>query len=184
MGAAGRVGTTANVIRYITATDGAHHAICQSVQRFRVLQFLEDYPFMAARVELLAESGQAGPDIEGRAQGLKERAAEILKLLPQVPEEVVTALQGVEGAPRLADFIAGLMDIGAEAAIDIAEARRILDEDHYGLDKIKKRILEYLAVRKPNPSRRKSAVTGERTSVRSPATSSRACARRARATVY
>ncbi len=36
-------------------------------------------------------------------------------------------------------------------AIDMAEARRILDEDHFGLDKIKRRILEYLAVRKLNP---------------------------------
>jgi ATP-dependent Lon protease len=36
-------------------------------------------------------------------------------------------------------------------AIDIAEARRVLDEDHYGLDKIKRRILEHLAVRKLNP---------------------------------
>jgi ATP-dependent Lon protease len=34
--------------------------------------------------------------------------------------------------------------------IDIAEARRILDEDHYGLEKVKRRILEYLAVRKLN----------------------------------
>ena len=38
--------------------------------------------------------------------------------------------------------------------IDIAQARRILDEDHFGLDKIKKRILEYLAVRKLNPQGR------------------------------
>jgi ATP-dependent Lon protease len=36
--------------------------------------------------------------------------------------------------------------------IDIAEARRILDEDHYALEKVKRRILEYLAVRKLNPS--------------------------------
>jgi len=35
--------------------------------------------------------------------------------------------------------------------IDIAKARQILDEDHYGLDKIKRRILEHLAVRKLNP---------------------------------
>lgn len=35
--------------------------------------------------------------------------------------------------------------------IDIAEAREILDKDHYGLQKIKRRILEYLAVRKLNP---------------------------------
>jgi ATP-dependent Lon protease len=38
-----------------------------------------------------------------------------------------------------------------ESPIDIAEARRILDEDHYGLEKIKRRIVEYLAVRKLAP---------------------------------
>ncbi|MEO8813591.1 MAG: endopeptidase La [Caulobacteraceae bacterium] len=37
------------------------------------------------------------------------------------------------------------------APIDIAEARRILDEDHFGLDKVKSRIVEYLAVRKLAP---------------------------------
>jgi len=41
-----------------------------------------------------------------------------------------------------------------EENIDIARARQILDEDHYGLDKVKRRILEYLAVRKLNPTGR------------------------------
>ena len=35
--------------------------------------------------------------------------------------------------------------------LDISRAQRILDEDHYDLDKVKERILEYLAVRKLNP---------------------------------
>jgi ATP-dependent Lon protease len=38
-----------------------------------------------------------------------------------------------------------------EKTIDIAEARRILDADHFGLQKIKSRIVEYLAVRKLAP---------------------------------
>lgn len=38
-----------------------------------------------------------------------------------------------------------------EKPIDIAEARRILDADHFGLEKIKTRIIEYLAVRKLAP---------------------------------
>ena len=38
--------------------------------------------------------------------------------------------------------------------IDIGRARGILDADHYGLEKIKKRIVEYLAVRKLNPQGR------------------------------
>jgi len=41
-----------------------------------------------------------------------------------------------------------------EKGVDIDEARRILDEDHYGLAKVKRRILEYLAVRQLNPSGR------------------------------
>jgi ATP-dependent Lon protease len=38
-----------------------------------------------------------------------------------------------------------------EDALDIKKARKILDDDHFGLEKAKKRILEYLAVRKLNP---------------------------------
>jgi ATP-dependent Lon protease len=38
--------------------------------------------------------------------------------------------------------------------LDIERARAVLDEDHYGLEKVKKRILEYLAVRKLNPEGR------------------------------
>ena len=37
---------------------------------------------------------------------------------------------------------------GTEDKIDIQEARNILNADHYDLEKVKKRILEYLAVRK------------------------------------
>jgi ATP-dependent Lon protease len=41
-----------------------------------------------------------------------------------------------------------------DESIEIDKARRVLDEDHYGLDKIKRRIVEYLAVRKLNPQGR------------------------------
>ncbi|MBI4203490.1 MAG: endopeptidase La [Betaproteobacteria bacterium] len=276
------VGTSASVLRYVTAPDGSHHLICQGERRFRVLQFLEGYPFHVARVQPIEETEAADADIEARAHNLMERAVEILQLLPQAPEEMVSALRGVKSPARLADFIAGFVELSAEekqgllemfdlkarldkllevlshrvevlrlsreinertkesideqgrrhllreqmrtiqkelgegdegaaeiaeldqaiteakmpeevekqarkelkrlermpeaaaeysmvrtyldwlielpwgvdgeAAIDIAGARRILDEDHYGLEKIKKRILEYLAVRKLNPS--------------------------------
>jgi ATP-dependent Lon protease len=50
------------------------------------------------------------------------------------------------------DWLIGLpWSLPEEKPIDIAEAKRILDEDHYGLDKIKSRIIEYPAVRKLAP---------------------------------
>ncbi len=38
--------------------------------------------------------------------------------------------------------------------MDISQVRKVLDEDHYGLEKVKKRILEYLAVRKLKPDKK------------------------------
>jgi ATP-dependent Lon protease len=45
-------------------------------------------------------------------------------------------------------------DIQTDDNLDIAHAREVLDEDHYDLDEIKERILEYLAVRKLREERR------------------------------
>ena len=45
-------------------------------------------------------------------------------------------------------------NITTEDHLDLPRARRILDEDHYGLEKVKKRIIEYLAVRKLKPDKK------------------------------
>ena len=49
-----------------------------------------------------------------------------------------------------------------EDAYDIAGARRILDEDHTGLDDVKERIIEYLAVRKRREDRGLGVIGGRR----------------------
>ena len=50
-----RMGTEASLLRYVTSPDGTHHAICQGERRFRVLDFVDGYPFLAARVEHVPE---------------------------------------------------------------------------------------------------------------------------------
>ena len=45
-----RIGTLANIVRYITTPDGTHHVVCQGVQRFRILDFLPGTPFPVARI--------------------------------------------------------------------------------------------------------------------------------------
>jgi len=275
------IGTVAQVLRYVTTPDGAHHVVSQGESRFRVMEWIGGFPFYVARVERLADAEVTGPEIEARLLQLKGRAVEILQLLPQVPDALVNEIQGSSSAAQLADLVAGYLDVRApekqalletldvftrvdkvlailaqriqvlklsreidertkatmderqrefllreqmktiqkelgendsqseeiaelerkiaeakmpeeidahakkelkrlarmneasgeysmartyldwlvelpwsvttEGAVDIAEARRILDEDHFGLEKIKKRILEFLAVRKLNP---------------------------------
>jgi ATP-dependent Lon protease len=279
-----RVGTLANVLRYVTTHDGTHHIVAQGERRFRVLDFKNDGPFMLARVEYTSDKNATGSEVEARMLNLKRLATEAISLLPQAPAELANALQAVDSASQLADLVASFMDIkpaekqtllemfdvrerldrvtewmtkrlevlrlqrqieeqtreaiderqkeallreqlrqikkqlgedGSESeelreleeaidkagmppealeqakkelkrlermpdgsgeysmlrtwldwmiqlpwnkldteTIDIENARKVLDEDHYGLEKIKRRIIEYLAVRKLNPSGR------------------------------
>lgn len=277
-----RMGTVANVVRYVTGPDGSQHLVCQGEQRFQVLEFLNGWPFFVARVLRIPEPESRSSDIEARQLHLRSQAVEALELLPQAPQELIAAIQSIDSPGGLADLATAYMDIkpeekqeiletidvaarmdkvsrllaqrlevlrlsaeigkqtkaslderqreillreqmaaiqkqlgegeegkAAELAeleqeitkagmpkdvadharkelrrlqrmpdsaaeygmartyldwlvelpwslpeetpIDIAEARRILDEDHYGLDKIKRRIVEYLAVRKLAP---------------------------------
>jgi ATP-dependent Lon protease len=57
--------------------------------------------------------------------------------------------------PMLRNYIECLIElpwsVETEDSLDLTEARRVLDTDHFGLDKVKQRILEYLAVHKLNP---------------------------------
>ena len=51
------------------------------------------------------------------------------------------------------DWLATLpWSVATEDNLDIKHAREVLDEDHYDLEKVKERILEFLAVRKLNPN--------------------------------
>ena len=87
----------------------------------------------------------------GMPKEAEEQAKKELKRLERMPE--VSPEYGMIRA--YLDWLIGLPWSKLDPdTIDIGEARRILDEDHYGLPKVKRRILEYLAVRKLNPDGR------------------------------
>src|SRR5579871_1272912 len=61
-----RMGTIANVVRYITAPDGSHHLVCQGEQRFRVVDYLNGWPFFVADTVPIPESNAVSDEIEAR----------------------------------------------------------------------------------------------------------------------
>ncbi|MDF1541924.1 MAG: endopeptidase La [Anaerosomatales bacterium] len=87
--------------------------------------------------EKIAEAAMPEP-VEGKA--LKE-LGRLEKMPPAAAETSVirTYLDWLIGLPWNAE---------SEEKLDLVEAQQILDEDHYGLEKVKERVLEYLAVHK------------------------------------
>src|SRR5579883_668364 len=116
-----RVGTLANIVRYVTAPDGAHHLVCQGVQRFRILEFLGSQPYFVARVNRIDEPDQRTPEIEARFLNLQRQAIEALELLPQAPQELIRAIQAVGSPGALADLVAGYIDITPDEKQEVLE---------------------------------------------------------------
>ena len=96
-------------------------------------------PQQAEINELREKVEAAGMPDEIKARAIKE--IDRMSRIPSASPEVGVIRTYV-------DWLVGLpWNVSTDDRLDIKEAAKILDEDHYGLEKIKERILEYLAVR-------------------------------------
>ena len=111
------------------------------------------------RQQMKAIQEELGEDAEQQdIQKLKNKLEE--KTLPDYAREVAEKeLQRLEMTPNASpnygiihSYVEWILDLPwneySEDKLDLAYAKSILDEDHYGLEKVKKRIIEYLAVLK------------------------------------
>jgi ATP-dependent Lon protease len=116
------------------------------------------------REQMAAIQRQLGEGEDGKAAEMAELDAAIAKAgMPKdIEDQARKELRRLQRMPEAAGeygmvrtYLDWLIELPwalpEEKPIDIGEARKILDEDHYGLDKIKRRIIEYLAVRKLSP---------------------------------
>src|SRR5271156_5783393 len=116
-----RMGTLANIVRYVTGPDGSHHLICQGEQRFQIVEYLTGWPFFVARVLQIAEPEVKPPEIEARFVNLKTQTLEAIQLLPQAPPDLLAAIQSIDGPSALADLAIAYMDVKPEEKKEILE---------------------------------------------------------------
>jgi len=102
-------------------------------------------------------------DVDDRAQEIEELRARIDKarMPPEAKEEAEKQLKRLEmmhpdasETSVVRTYLDWLVDLpwrkSTKDSLDLRTAREVLDQDHYGLDQVKERIIEYLAVRKLN----------------------------------
>jgi ATP-dependent Lon protease len=120
-----RVGTAGRIVRYAGMAGGANHLMVQGEQRFRVMEFLEGWPFLVASVvwipEAAAPAGARSPELDARFLRLQELAAEAIRMLPNTPDELAEVVQAIQEPGQLADMVANLLDIKNEEKQDLLE---------------------------------------------------------------
>lgn len=112
---------------------------------------------MHAIQEELGESNSVDAEVNELRQQLEE--AKLPELVQKEAERELNRMERISPSSQDFQVIRSYLDLilelpwnkQTEDQLDLTRAREILDEDHYGLEKIKERILEQLAVLKLNP---------------------------------
>ncbi len=115
------VGTVGDIMRYWTAPDGRHQAICQGQSRFEIIEYVATEPVLIARVRRIEEVEKPSRALEARFVALKARAQEVLAMAQGTPEDLEQAVQGIESPAMLADLVATFLDMPATEKQELLE---------------------------------------------------------------
>jgi ATP-dependent Lon protease len=111
------------MIKRMMRTDDVLNLIVQGTERVRVLEWLQEEPYLRARVEILPEVKTVDADhveaLRRNVQGLIQQA---LAMMPQIPPEVRSIVLGANDAVRLAYFLGSLLTLGVEQEQKMLEA--------------------------------------------------------------
>jgi ATP-dependent Lon protease len=118
------VGVAANVLKLIRQPDGKILIIINALSRIAIRKVLVTEPFIRAEVEVLQSTAPPADDKRWQAtvQQLRQSSIDLVQLMPDVPESVRAAIQGIEDPGQLADLI------GSGLNLDQAQKQGLLEE--------------------------------------------------------
>jgi ATP-dependent Lon protease len=116
------VGTIVNIKRMMRA-DGSMQLIVQGIDRVRVLNWVQEQPFLKAKVEKLPDLKVVGiEETEALKRSIQGLVQEALTMLPQVPPEIRMAVTSQTNPVQLSYFLASVLDLGVETEQKMLEA--------------------------------------------------------------
>lgn len=110
------VGTLAKIIKMIVLPDGNTTIIIQGKKRFQITETLTEDPYFIAKVDYLEENfPKNNKKIQALEESLKDSAAKILHLNPEIPREAQVALDNIDNTPFLTHFLSSNINAPVEA---------------------------------------------------------------------
>ena len=128
------VGTLVMVKR-MERIDDSLSLIVQGTDRIRVLEWIQEQPFLRARVEILPEPQARDPEkVEAAKRNVQSLIQQALAYLPQVPPEVRLVVLGADDPVKLAYFLGSILSLGVEKEQQMLEANTADDLLHLAHD--------------------------------------------------
>jgi len=116
------IGTVARIVKLIKMPDGGTTVIIQGRNRFKINSIVSESPFFKARIEIIADTeSPKDEDFAAYVSTIKDMAAEIIQLSPNIPAEAAIILRNIENPSFLIHFISSNLNA------DLKEKQHLLE---------------------------------------------------------
>lgn len=118
-----KTGTIARIIKMLVLPDGNTTIIIQGKNRFSIQEFVQEEPYLTAKIKLLVDPPFDLKSKESKAlsQSLRDAASKILKLNPEIPQEAHVALDNIQSMQFLIHFLSSNLNV------EVNEKQKILE---------------------------------------------------------
>lgn len=108
-----QVGTMAKILKMLVLPDGNTTIIIQGQSRFQIEEVTQDIPFLTATVKYCHETfpNKKSREVKALVQSLKDAAAKMLKLNPEIPQEAQIALDNIDSPSFLTHFLSSNINV-------------------------------------------------------------------------
>ncbi len=114
-------GTLATIHRLARAQDGTLHIIVQGMERIRMQEYVQQEPYMRAKVEAAPDVTEEGLEMDALIRSTTELFGRLAALAAYMPEEVVSTAMNVTDARQLAYLVASI------TRMDLAKRQEVLE---------------------------------------------------------
>lgn len=117
------VGTLATIHRLLRAPDGTIRLLVQGLERFKIIEFTQNDPYLLAQIERSPETIETGIEVDALARNARDQFATIAELIPSFPRELISTITGIE------DPLQTVYSIVNFQRIELGEAQKLLEID-------------------------------------------------------
>jgi ATP-dependent Lon protease len=121
-------GTAALIHRLFRAPDGTIRILVQGVSRFKIKKFISENPYITAEILLQKEKQETGLEIEALTRNVIDQFIHISDLIPSIPRELVSTINGLQNPIQVAYNIANLQKMEIETAQNLLELDSVVDK--------------------------------------------------------
>ena len=124
------VGTVATVHRMLRAPDGTVRLLVQGLSRFKVIEFVEQEPYLKAKIELIPETDEEGIEVEALARNARDQFERIAKMIPSLPRELIESVLLLDDPLQTVYTIANFQRIELDDAQELLELESVSEKLH------------------------------------------------------